>query len=143
MEKEFKVGDTVVIKGTVVRTDYAGEYKIGINIKNDNFIRYYLPDGKASHLDSEPTIFKETTQEQERVVQVRNCLTDEWVNRVLIREKKGKFLCWGFAETIEEAKSTNTVSIWNFMREVPEPKIITMQEIADKFNIDIKQIIIS
>ena len=138
MKKEFKVGDRVVMKGVVETIGTAGEYVVGVRWKKHVCLNYYLLDGKFSHTDTEPTIFHDTTQE--RVVQVRDNEIDEWVNRVLVMKKKGKYICWENAETIEEAKKKMDTTIWNFMREVPEKRVLTMQEIAEKFGIDVEQI---
>jgi len=139
--KEFKVGDKVVMKGIVVskhkNTEY--EYKIGVEW-NIQYIskQYYYQDGRYSTIDTEPTIFHDTPQE--RLVQVRDSEYDDWKNRVLIMEKNGKFICWGNAQTIEEAESVTHTIVWRFMREIPEKRVITMREIAEKFNIDVEQI---
>jgi hypothetical protein len=138
MKKEFKLGDKVVMKGVVESIDIAGEYPLCVrwDLNRRNF---YLLDGRDNHLDAEPTIFHETTQE--RVVQVREHEGEPWNNRVLIKESMGKFICWDSAETIKEAESgTHMTIVWRFMREVPEKRVITMQEIADKFNIDVELI---
>lgn len=137
MKKEFKVGDKVVMKGKIETIGTAGEYVVGVRWKKDVCLKYYLLDGKFSHTDTEPTIFHDT---QERVVQVRDYLSDDWKNRVLIMEKNGKFICWDKAQTIEEAEKENYVKTFWFMREIPEKRVITIQEIAEKFNIDVELI---
>lgn len=137
MKKEFKVGDKVVMKGKIETIGTAGEYVVGVRWKKDVCLKYYLLDGKFNHTDAEPTIFHEN---QERVVQVRHREYDDWTKRVFVMKKNGKFLCWDGCETIEEAKKENCISSWNFMREIPEKRVITMQEIAEKFNIDVELI---
>ena len=89
--------------------------------------------------NKQPTIFHDT-ETQERVVQVRNDETGDWYIRVFFMEKKGKFLCWQYAETIEDAKKETLITSWNFMRELTEKRKLTMQEIADKFELDVEQI---
>lgn len=138
MKKEFKVGDKVVMKGKIETIGTAGEYVVGVRWKKDVCLKYYLLDGKFSHTDTEPTIFHDTTQE--RVVQVRDNEYDRWYTRVLLIKKNGKYICWEDAETIEEAKKEMYTTRWNFMREVPEKRVLTMQEIAEKFGIDVEQI---
>jgi len=138
--KEFEIGDKVVMKGVVVskhiHTEH--EYKVGVEW-NIQYVskQYYYQDGRYSSLDTEPTIFYEN---QERVVQVREHEGEPWNNRVLIKESMGKFVCWDKAETIKEAESGTHTIVWRFMREVPEKRVITMQEIAEKFNIDVELI---
>jgi hypothetical protein len=135
--KEFKVGDKVVMKGVVENIGIAGEYVVGVKWENDQPLKYYLTDGRAGFLEKSPTIFHEN---QERIVQVTDSEYDEWIKRVFIMEKNGKFICWDKAQTIEEAESVTHAIAWNFMREVPEKRVITMQEIAEKFNIDVELI---
>jgi hypothetical protein len=141
MKKEFKVGDKVVMKGVVVskHKNTEHEYKVCVDWSGPNFIanQYYFQDGRYSTIDAEPTIFHEN---QERVVQVREHEGEPWNNRVLIKESMGKFVCWDKAETIGEAESGTHTIVWRFMREVPEKRVLTMQEIAEKFNIDVEQI---
>jgi len=138
--KEFEIGDKVVMKGVVVskhiHTEH--EYKVGVEW-NIQYVskQYYYQDGRYSTIDTEPTIFHEN---QERVVQVRDYKNNKWSTRVLIMEKNGKYVCWNKAETIEEAKKETYTTRWNFMRELPEKRVITMQEIAEKFSIDVEQI---
>jgi hypothetical protein len=140
--KEFKVGDKVVMKGIVVskhiHTEH--EYKVCVNWNNHTTLikQYYYQDGRCSTIDTEPAIFHDTTQE--RLVQVRDYVNDIWYTRVLLMQKNDKYICWEDAETIEEAESKTRTTVWNFMREVPEKKTITMKEIAEKFGIDVEQI---
>jgi hypothetical protein len=135
--KEFKIGDKVVMKGEIKTINTAGEYIVGVEWRKGEYLKYYLSDGKVNHLDKQPTISHET---KERVVQVRNTQKDAWVNRVFIMEKNGEFLCWHDAKTIEDSKRESTTTTWTFMREIPEKRVIKMQEIAEKFNIDVEQI---
>jgi hypothetical protein len=127
--KKFKIGDKVILKGTIENISKAGEYIININF-------YYFAGGKF--YCKEDSIFHDTTQE--RVVQVRDSQDESWVDRVFIMEKNEKFLCWANGETLDEAKKATNALSWNFMREVPKKRVITLQEIADKFNIDVEQI---
>jgi hypothetical protein len=138
MKKEFKLGDKVVMKGKIETIGTAGQYVVGVKWENDQPLKYYLTDGRAGYFEKSPTIFHDTTQE--RVVQVRDNEINEWVNRVLLMQKNDKYICWEEAETIEEAKKEMYTIVWRFMREVPEKRVITMQEIADKFNIDVELI---
>jgi hypothetical protein len=138
MKKEFKVGDKVVMRGVVESIDIPGKYIVGVKWENDQPLKYYLTDGRAGFFEKSPTIFHDTTQE--RVVQVRDNEYDRWYTRVLIMKKNGKYICWEDAETIEEAKKEMYTTRWNFMREVPEKRVLTMQEIAEKFGIDVEQI---
>ena len=117
MKTAFKIGDKVVMKGVVKYVNTAGRYILGVYWDDRIEANWYLADGRNYHTDKQPTIFHEL---QERVVQVRNSEKDKWETRVFIIEKNGRFLCWDFAETVEEAEcETYTVS-WRFMREIPE-----------------------
>lgn len=136
--KEFEIGDKVVMKGAVESIDTSQNYILGVRWANEQRKSFYLYNGRGSCTDTEPKIFHDTTQE--RVVQVRDNEYDRWYTRVLLMQKNGKYICWEDAETIEEAKKEMYTTRWNFMRELPEKKVLTMQEIAEKFGIDVEQI---
>lgn len=57
--------------------------------------------------------------------------------RVVFMEKCGQYLAWSSAETLEDAKKNIDTVPWNCAKELPSIKELTMQEIADKFNIDV------
>lgn len=135
--KEFEIGDKVVMKGVVESIDTSQNYILGVRWANEQRKSFYLYNGRGSCTDTEPKIFHEN---QERVVQVREHEGEPWNNRVLIKESMGKFVCWDKAETIKEAESGTHTIVWRFMRELPEKRVITMQEIAEKFNIDVELI---
>jgi hypothetical protein len=139
--KKFEIGDKVVMKGVVVskHKNTEHEYKVGVewNIQTTPIKpikQYYYQDGRYSSIDTEPTIFHEN---QERLVQVRDSEHDEWTKRVFIMGKNGKFFCWVYNE---KTQKEIYIKPWNFMREIPEKRVITMQEIAEKFNIDVELI---
>lgn len=62
-----------------------------------------------------------------------------WKKRVVFMEKNGYFLAWHEAETFEEAKLHIHVNGWKYAKEC-NPNEVTMQEIADKFGINIKDL---
>lgn len=63
-----------------------------------------------------------------------------WLKRVVFMEKNGKFLAWAFTETIKEAEDATDVCTWKYAREVKPTLELTLDEIADKFNVSPEQI---
>ena len=52
-----------------------------------------------------------------------------WCKRVVFMEKKGGFLTWAFAETLEEAEKIVGTSFWKYAKEIEEVEV-TLEEIA-------------
>lgn len=66
----------------------------------------------------------------------------KWHQRVVFMEKNGKFLAWAFAESIEESEYKVNTCAWEFAREIQPAATLelTLDEIADKFNVSPEQI---
>jgi len=78
---------------------------------------------------------------EERWMMVCDNLRD-WKKRKVIMFKNGVFLAWDGSETDEDVeKSTKTVT-WLYAKEIEEPKDIelTLEEIAEKFGVDVKNL---
>lgn len=83
---------------------------------------------------------KGTNPKYPKVMMVSDTGTS-WCKAVVFMEKCGKYLAWRDAETIEDAERETIVYNWDLAKEVEiEPIIITMQQIAEKFGVDISQI---
>ena len=65
-----------------------------------------------------------------------------WYKRVLLLIKNNKAICWENAETIEEAKDEINTSSWKYYRNIKPKTVLTKQQVADKFGLDINNIII-
>ncbi len=67
---------------------------------------------------------------------------DAWTKRVVFMEKCSKFIAWQNAETIEKAQTIVSTSNWSYAKDIEEPKIleVTIDEIADKFGVNVKDI---
>ena len=66
-----------------------------------------------------------------------------WQKRVVIAHKCGKYIAWSNARTIEDADIAIFTTTWGYAKEVdsePEPMELTIDEIAEKFGVDPKQI---
>ena len=64
-----------------------------------------------------------------------------WSKRVVLMEKNGGFLAWGFAETFEEAEKIASTTFWKYAKEI-EPIQVTLEEIAKWKRVHKEQIII-
>jgi hypothetical protein len=60
--------------------------------------------------------------------------------RVVFMHRKGKYFAWKDAKTIEEAERATRVTTWQYAAEIPTKTVLTMQEIADKFGVDVDSI---
>lgn len=63
-----------------------------------------------------------------------------WDKRVLLMLKNDKAICWLGSETIEESKGETGTTAWKYYRNIPTKTILTKQQIADKFGLDINLI---
>jgi hypothetical protein len=82
--------------------------------------------------------------EEERVVEVSEG-GEEWYKRVLILKKRNIFICWNFAQSIDDVVANSGVDSWKFMRELqPEPikeKIkVSKQDIAKLMGCGVEEI---
>jgi hypothetical protein len=108
-------------------------------------VYFYTKEGFFSLQAHSPSLFlsnpfEAESQAQERVVEVRQYEDVNWHRRVLITEKRGKFVCWRDAQTIEEINTNHGGTSWNFMRELPIKTILTKTEIAEKFGVDVENL---
>lgn len=62
--------------------------------------------------------------------------------RVVIMEKCGKFIAWNKATTLKETENVTATSAWDYARDIEDTKVkeLTLQDIADKFGLNVKQI---
>ena len=66
--------------------------------------------------------------------------TVTWVKRVIFAEKCGCFLAWNGCETLEQAQWQTSVTTWLYGKDVLPVIELTIQEIAEKFNLHPEQI---
>lgn len=60
--------------------------------------------------------------------------------RVVFMEKNGEYLSWVNAETLEESENYTGVTYWQYARDIIEPIEITLEQIAEKFGVNVEQI---
>ena len=152
MEQIFKVGDRVFDAflqewGKVVDTRRKITYPVEV-ILNSGEVRCYTAKGYFNESHKIKRLYHEEMvivpkRTQERVVQVRDHVNDNWEQRVLIKTiSDGSAVCWSSAKTIKDAKEALGVTLWRCWRELPtEPEKVklTKAEIAEKLGIDIDQ----
>lgn len=66
--------------------------------------------------------------------------TVTWVKRVIFAEKCGCFLGWNGCETLEQAQWQTSVTTWVYGKDVLPVIELTIQEIAEKFQLQPEQI---
>lgn len=66
----------------------------------------------------------------------------DWLKRKVLMEKNGYFITWGSASTDEEVEATNHIINWKLAKEIEEenPVELTLEEIAEKFGVNVNQI---
>ena len=65
----------------------------------------------------------------------------DWLKRKVIMKKNGKFLAWRIAESDEEVLRTSIITGWKYAKEIEEcPVEITLEDIAEKFGVDVNLI---
>ncbi len=61
--------------------------------------------------------------------------------RVVFMEKNGKYIAWRGAETLLESEKEHNTTSWQFAKDIePETVELTMNEIAEKFGVDVKSL---
>jgi hypothetical protein len=64
-----------------------------------------------------------------------------WVKRKVISHINGNFLAWNNAETDEGIKDSRNASTWKYAKQIEEhPLEVTLEEIAEKFGVNVNQI---
>lgn len=67
----------------------------------------------------------------------------EYYKRVVFMEKNGRYISWYGAESLEESEKVTSTSDWKYAREI-SPKVeeieLTLDEIAEKFNIPVNKL---
>lgn len=135
-QREFKVGDKVYTNrfgwGKVINVSSGDIFPIEVifDKEKNNFTEegYYEVNDFAPMLSH----YEYYTQPNERVVLVSVDGMD-WVRRVFVTKKQGKFVCWINAESIEEAEGITVTNSWKYMKELPTEEIVelTFQEISE------------
>lgn len=146
--KEFKVDDEVFDPrygwGRVLLDDFTDDYMnypIHV-IFHKGKSRAYTKDGKDNKADINPILSHTeypTQSEYPKVMEVSDCGM-EWYKRVVFAEKNGKFIAWLNAKNFKEAKYETSTHVWDYAREIQEPREISLQEIADKFGIPVEEV---
>jgi hypothetical protein len=133
--EELKVGQKIWIKAEVEQFTDSSNYPI--RVLGHGFTR----DGKLRLSDKDPMLFLSNPFEgSERVVEVRDSYKHKWERRVFIKTSCGITFCWLDAETIEESANVTETEGWYFMRELPAKTVLTKQQIADKFGVEVENL---
>jgi len=113
---------------------------------------WYTSDGKYCTGNKFPVLFKRNPYEaiaelfsnnngfEERWIMVSNDNND-WRKRKVFMVKNNLYLAWGSAETDEQVGRTCIVTNWDYAKEIEEKDVeLTLEEIAEKFNINVKNL---
>lgn len=142
---DAKVGDKVysILCGEQVITKiYKSEsYPICIN-RNA-----YTTNGKMSVDHLFPTIFKSNPfieiaklNNEERWVEVYDDKLHIWITRKLVAIRNNKAICWSRATNDEEVLNATDVYSWDKWREIQPEVELTLEQIAEKFGIDVNKL---
>lgn len=147
--RNFEFGDKVFdIRhgwGKVANKFSTSESSIHVLFNDGGRIISYTADGKHSYRDYSPSLshteysIHSTKSEYPKIMEVSDDKV-EWYKRVVFMEKKGRFVSWLNAETLEEAEYETMAYSWEHGREVQEHREISMQEIANKFGISVEEV---
>jgi hypothetical protein len=104
----------------------------------------YTEDGKFGKKYKNPSLFTYNPFEsKERVVEVSND-GKKWEKRVLIttlnKSANLPFVCYADITRLNDIESTDRLFFWKYMREISSIKELTLQEIAEKFNVPVDSI---
>jgi len=95
----------------------------------------FTVDGLYYESDNLSSLFKKSLlKEIERVILVRDSLTDRFKKRVLLTVKNSRAVCWFNSETIEDSKKETTTCSWKYWKELDKSEKIvhlTFQDISD------------
>jgi hypothetical protein len=131
--ENVKVGDWIKVQVTEVKDSENYPIRCGERLSfRKNGIYHYAEEQVAFPLE-----------ETERWMLVSNDSIN-WVKRKVITQKNGKFLAWIFAENDEELNSVSDAASWDFAKEI-DTKIefnleLSLEEIAEKFGVNVEQI---
>lgn len=131
--ENVKVGDWIKVQVTDINSNPRYPIRCGNELSfsiNGN----YMLNTEPVALPLEPT---------ERWMQVSSD-GSIWHKRKVVMTKNGRFIAWHNAETEEEVNNSFRLSSWSFAKEI-EPKIefnleLTLEEIAEKFGVNVEQI---
>ena len=102
----------------------------------------YLPSHSVKEFlkpESEyPKVMKVSNKPIETLEEFKNANT-----RVVFMEKCGKFIAWLHVNTIEKSENVTSTAVWNYAvdldwqpEEETKPLKLTMEQIAEKFNVE-------
>ena len=85
-----------------------------------------------------PKVMKVSNKPIETLEEFKNANT-----RVVFMEKCGKFIAWLHVDTIEKSENVTSTAVWNYAvdldwqpEEETKPLKLTMEQIAEKFNVE-------
>lgn len=122
--------------GTMFKSNTTTSYYYGvINDVFDNHGLTYVQENKAKIIE----LPQKNTYP--KVMWVNNFIGETPIKRVVFMKKCDKYIAWIGADTIEKSKQATSTTHWNFAKDIEEESTkieLSMQEIADKFKIDVK-----
>ena len=141
----FKAGDKVFSINKYIETGDGW----GILEKNNNSLNCpiklgnytYAEDGKYASRHKNLSLFTYNPFESKvRVVEVSNG-GEKWEKRVLIttlnKSVNLPFVCYADITSLDDIESADRLFFWKYMREISDIKELTLQEIAEKFNVPV------
>ena len=129
--ENVKVGDWIKVQVTDINSNPRYPIRCG------NELSFSINGNYSLH--TEPVAFP--LEPTERWMMVSDSGKD-WLKRKVIMEKNGYFLTWAYFDTDEKINQEMQTSYWKYAKEIEEvsPVEVTLEEIAEKFGINVEQI---
>ena len=142
---DAKVGDKVysVRYGEQLIVSIISNAKFPIQTSNCS----YTIDGKHYTDDLHPILFKSNPfieiaklNNEERWIEVFDGVANRWIKRKLIVIKNNEAICWSYASNDAEVLMANNTSCFGTWREIQPEVELTLEQIAEKFGIDVNKL---
>ena len=141
--ENLKVGDEVWLKGNVLDVECSDLYPIKVNFQGMDVNLSFTKDGKFKTYNTSESLFTNPLEQNKGYwAMVSDYPIDEenkGQKRFVFMRKNEMFIAWTDAETDEEVNNAFCVAAWEYAQKIEEPKQIelTLEQIADKFGIDV------
>ena len=83
---------------------------------------------------------KESKNNEERWIEVYDNKLYIWIRRKLVAVRNNKAICWSRATNDEEVLNATDVYSWDKWREIQPEVELTLEQIAEKFGIDVNKL---
>lgn len=125
------------------------DYKFYLNRKDLNYNRFYgfknghFGNYSANEIGDKENIVHTLPEERQypKVMLVSINYGKNWLKRVVFMEKKGRFISWANAESLEASEDVIETDSWGMAKDLPAPTKVTRADIAKALGVDEFEII--